>query len=149
VQEAELSFLRSMRLRLGSPGEEGALAESLDHLASLYYQMERPEDGLAVHEQALRLRRQVFGDDSVEVADSLILVASAHELRGDLAKAEDLFRRSIEILRAKANSTEDREKLGTALINLGTLLKKAGRKDEGEATIQEGLRVTDDADPAR
>jgi len=142
-REAELSFLRSLRLRLGREGEEEATAETLDRLASLYYQMGQPEQGLSVHREALHLRRQRFGHESVEVAQSMALVASAHEIQRDYEQAEKLFRQAIDILRRKAVTKADRERLGVALINLGTLLKKTGRQAEGEAKIEEGLRLTE------
>jgi len=149
VNEAEMSYLRSLRLRFAARGEEEAAAETLDHLASLYYQMERPDEGLAVHEQALRLRRQTFGDDSVQVARSLVLVAAAYELQGDDAKAEDGFRQAVEILRDKAETPEEHARLGEALINLGTLLEKTGRESEGEQAIREGLRLSGPSEPHR
>ena len=144
-EEAEVTYLTSLRLRLGS-ATETRLAEdtasTLDHLGNLYFTESREEEGFAVLQQSLQLRERMYGEDSIQTAASWLLLGGAHEGRGALDEAEIELRRAVMILRKRARSAEERHDLGVALLNLATVLERQGRNEEAEPLVEEGVRYS-------
>lgn len=140
-EEAELSFLRSLRWRLGGSGHEVATAGTLENLAALYYQMGKADEGFAALEQSHRLRVGAFGADSAQAGRSFSLLAAAHQLEGRPDEAVRLFRRAVTNLGPHASDPCDREELMLALLNLSVLLEELGDEEQAEALEKEGLAL--------
>ena len=133
--QAELSFLRSLRWRIAGSGHHAATAETLENLAAVYYEMGKGDEGFAAFEQSHRLRVEIFGENSVQAARSFSLLAAAHHLQGDLVQAEALYRRAVANLRPHANDPCARDQLMLALVNLSLVLKEK-RGDEEAAVLE-------------
>ncbi|HEX2253182.1 MAG TPA: tetratricopeptide repeat protein [Thermoanaerobaculia bacterium] len=143
---AELSYLRSLVLRLGTEEQGAATAETLENLADLYYQRNQPEAGLRALRQSLAVRERSFGPRSPEAAQSLSLLGTAYRQLGRFEEAEQLLRRAGAILREAPQDACVREELSLAWNSLAELLAATGRDDEAERLRQEALRVLQPAD---
>lgn len=96
-------------------------------------------------EKALRMYRQLQGEESVDAAKCLDWLAHAHEGLGQYAKAERLLQRSIEIHEAKLGKYHER--VANGLNNLAHLYRRMGQYGKAEPLLQRKLAIHE-ADPS-
>ena len=89
---------------------------------------------------ALELRRSVFGEKHLGVAESLEAVALLAQSRGDYAGAEPLFREVLETRRELLG--EEHAAVATSLNHLGALLKDKGDYAAAEPLLIQALDLT-------
>jgi serine/threonine-protein kinase len=116
---------------LGFGGGEGAdpaavEAEALDHLR-----------------QALDLKVRRLGPDDPDVAYTLAVLGEHDYRRGDLAAAEERFRRVLAIRRAEYGDRVHPE-LATAVNNLAVTLDDAGKLEEARTLYEESVEMRRD-----
>jgi len=80
----------------GQPEVEADLRSTL---GDCYHDLGEYTNAAAMHSEALRLRKQVYGEEHLDVAASLYKLADARQMQRDLAEAERLFRQSLAIRR--------------------------------------------------
>jgi tetratricopeptide (TPR) repeat protein len=97
----------------------------------------RYEEALPVLQRALELRRAVSPEGSLEIAQSLDLLASVHQYLGRKADAVRLYREALAMRqRFSPASPEGQQKIGIAMGNLGQSLWAAGDYDEAESLLR-------------
>ncbi|MEM6937571.1 MAG: serine/threonine-protein kinase, partial [Pseudomonadota bacterium] len=84
--------------------------------------------GLVLMEKALNVRREVFGNDSLEVADSLNRMGNFHREFGQPEKAETALREALEI-RERLASGPDTD-LADSYNNFGLFLRGSGKYEQ-------------------
>jgi len=121
------------------PSVHLALAGALDWLGNMERESERPDVAATAFEEALRIQRELAAvNPSAQVLGSLAKTLYNRGLlrlqRGDPGGSEDDFGESIaasgRALLAEPASTEFRQGLARCRLNLGVLLKNAGRAAE-------------------
>jgi eukaryotic-like serine/threonine-protein kinase len=123
----EQALARQQALPAADPAE---LAATLDRLGGLKHDLRDMAGSEEYSRRALELRRRTFGDESEEVADSLVNVAIAMRGNGRTAEADVLYRESIALYRRLFGSEDAR--VGWALYNYAWSLHQQGRVDEAE-----------------
>lgn len=89
---------------------------------------------------ALELRRTVFSNQHVSVAESAEVLAVLLQIKGDYAEAETLYREALQVRRALLGGPHG--DVASSLNNLGGLLKDAGNYAESETLLTEALAMT-------
>ncbi|MEV4110227.1 tetratricopeptide repeat protein [Nonomuraea sp. NPDC049695] len=124
-----------------------ALAESLEMLSGYHEILERPEDALAVCEEAVQVRRELLA--SAAPATSVALAQALYKIAGVLAKlgrfddalaameeAIELFRRLSEL-----SPAEYLGEVAWGMRHLGWCLIDLGRYEEGAARCGEAVGI--------
>jgi class 3 adenylate cyclase/tetratricopeptide (TPR) repeat protein len=119
--------------RCGDPIVQGRAMLSL---GSLLYRAGRMDEGLALHDQALKLARGV-GDLDLLLSSLLVASEGLEESAGDYAGAVALLREGLDLARRAGHT----QKLAWMLGNLSDYMVDLGRLDEVEELAREGLEV--------
>jgi serine/threonine protein kinase/tetratricopeptide (TPR) repeat protein len=90
-------------------------------------------------EESLKIRKQTFGDEHLEVAKGMDSLAEAYQSQGEYKEAEKLFRESLAIRRQR--SGKDTLDVAFSLNNLAYLLKTAGNYKEAEPLYRESVEL--------
>lgn len=143
---AELLDRSVDRVREELADDAATRTELLDLLGRAYHGQGRFDEAVEVHREALRDRRRVFGEDSLEAARSMTWLADSMRLRGDdPEEVRDLWRRALAIFRREQGA--DSEEAATVLQLMGIEASGNARYDEAERYSREALRIaraTDD-----
>ncbi len=127
----------SRRTRLGVGGETRATL--LYAQAELAGRLGQPDRWLALHREALALRRAARPEPSLAVAASLEGVGRARLAGGDVKGSLRAFEHSL-WMRLQLLGTEH-PAIAVARNNLGIALARSGQQDGARAQLQEALRV--------
>lgn len=106
------------RLKSDLRGEPAIRAELLDAIGMVYCQLGLKDEARPLLEEALQLRREQFGDQSIEYARSLVNQTVQLIAEGDYAEAAKTNNAAVSILRQRESGSAD---LGDALQTLGVL----------------------------
>jgi tetratricopeptide (TPR) repeat protein len=91
--EAEPHYRRSLEwLRQDSSADEAHLADVLENLGNLEERLDRLDDALVLHEEALAIRRRLAPDGSPGLALGLLDLARLHVRRRQARAAADAYR---------------------------------------------------------
>jgi tetratricopeptide (TPR) repeat protein len=104
-----------------------------------FYEQGQYLEALAEMETALRLYRQLQGDESENVADCYNTLGNVHSDMGQYAKAEPLYRRSLEIREAKLG--KDHPDTAQSLNNLAILYRGMGEYAKAEPLYCRSLDI--------
>ncbi|MBX3278639.1 MAG: serine/threonine protein kinase [Acidobacteria bacterium] len=114
-------------------------AKLLDTLGGLYQAIGVYDRAQSLFEEALRMRRQLNGNEHGDVAESLHRMAVLANLRGDYAGSERLFREALAMRRRLfGNSHAD---AADSMDGLGNVLIVRGMLDEAEPLLREALAL--------
>ncbi|MDJ0822621.1 MAG: TIR domain-containing protein [Paracoccaceae bacterium] len=126
------------------PGSEDA-SNAYDLQGGVLVAMARDGDATALpraakrYQQALALRRRLFGRQRDPVAEALNNLGAVRSAQGRTAAAARLFGASLAIRRAVLPPGDAR--LGYGLVGTGAMWLKAGRADLAEPLLDEALEV--------
>jgi serine/threonine protein kinase/tetratricopeptide (TPR) repeat protein len=121
-------------------GAQPALqATLLDTIGGVYLSLDRPAEAQPLIEQSLSIRRGLFGERNLDVAQSLHNLNRVYEQEGDLRRAESIARQALDIRRA-VSGTESVETAGS-LCQLGSLKLQEGELNAAETFFQDCLRI--------
>lgn len=132
-------------------GQPDVQAAVMDAIGTVDLGLGRFEAAAPLLTQALALRRQVFGSDSLEVAESLEHLAQLQNERTDMAGAETHLRQALAIRRRRQGEghiavARTLNRLGETLVNKGAVPHDA---PEIEAVHQEALAIARRAEGPR
>src|SRR5262249_4184292 len=114
-------------------------AKLLDTIGQLYQSIGLYDREQPLLEEALKLRRQTLGAESLDVAASLNHLGEVARLKGDYVGSEPLFREAL-VMRRKLLGKEHTD-VAESLDNLGALLVDRGACNEAEGLIREALAL--------
>jgi serine/threonine protein kinase/Tfp pilus assembly protein PilF len=114
-------------------------ADMLSTMGTAYLGLGLPDQARAPIEQALSVRRSLFGTNSVEVADSLYSLSRVHEKKGDLGKAEAAARESLDINRRLTG--EGSVETAGSLCRLGVIKQEQGQFRDAEQLFDACLKI--------
>jgi tetratricopeptide (TPR) repeat protein len=139
AEKGEQMAREALAIRRRILGDHRDTATSLATLAAIVNQEGHAEEALSLAEESLAMRRELFGDESPAVADSLRRLGGLHLALGDLATAEPMLRKAIELWRASLGP--DHPDLTAPMLDLARLLRKTGGLEEAESLNRECLRI--------
>jgi tetratricopeptide (TPR) repeat protein len=123
------------------PAPNKDLATSLNNLALLYREQGRWADAEPLLDEALMIRRKLFGDTANnQLANSLNNLAALYASQGRWADAEPLFDEALKIFRELFGKTANND-LADSLTNLAVLYESQGRWADAEPLFDEALKI--------
>lgn len=138
AEEADSLFREALAIerRLG---EKRGLAARLNAYAAGLQRAARYEEALRAAEEALDIRRELYGAEHTDVATALLNVSVIRMELGDFAGAEQLLRECI-AMREKLLGPEH-PYVAWAFRELGIILERAGRLEDAEAAHRHALGI--------
>lgn len=118
------------RLRSDEIDDPRLQASLLDSIASVYASLDQHEKAMDLGEEALAVERQVYGDVSREVLDSLAMLAMQNQVMGDYEKA--LRYRKEELTVSRELYSEPDPRVGVAEAGMADLQSSLGNIAESE-----------------
>jgi serine/threonine protein kinase len=140
-EKAEAMIREALRLRILVFGKTNKfVAESLDQLAFVLCNGNKPVEAEAIGRQALAMNRKLFGDESIDVAGSFDVLA---DLLGrqpaGLIEAEGLGRKALALFRKLEGN--DHPDTAWALFIMARILNDRGKSAEAESLARESLAL--------
>jgi serine/threonine-protein kinase len=123
----------------GRLDDSEALATHLDQYGIALWRAARYEESQRVLEDALAMRRMLYGRQHTLVATTLLNLSTTVIESGDYARAEALVGECLEIRRTLLG--EAHPHVASALNNLGSVFVRAGRLEEAETTHRQALEI--------
>ena len=118
--------------------EPAVKAEILTTIGDTYGALGRPELSERPFELALNLRRGLFANNHIKVAESLYYLGGAKALTGKVEEAESLYKQALEIQRQRPNEGNN---LPYMLLDYGSLLKGKNDYQAALANFREALAI--------
>jgi eukaryotic-like serine/threonine-protein kinase len=113
-------------------------AEVLTTIGDTYSAVGRDDLAERPFELALELRRSLFGEGHIKVAESLYYLGGVKSLLGKYAEGEALFLQALEIQRQKPNEGNN---LPYMLLDYGSLIKMKGDYGGAEGLYREAMEI--------
>jgi TPR repeat protein/serine/threonine protein kinase len=124
----------------GLTNQPAVEAELRARLGNTYWRLAEYSNAVAMHDKALALRKQLYGEESSEVADSLNDLGKAYLLQGKYPEAVASHTKALE-LRRKLLGTVHAD-TATSLNNLAEALRRRMYlSPQTEALFQEALAI--------
>ena len=112
-------------------------AELLDTVGNVYRELGDYAKAESMIRESLTLRKALFGENDLRVADSLNDLGAVLEAQGKPAEAEVLFRKALAIRRQLSGNGSPA--VAESLSNIGTALFAQGKLAEAEKTHRQAL----------
>lgn len=113
--------------------------ELLSTIGTTYFELGEAQKAIGIHREALRLRREFFGETNLLVAESLGWLGSALEMANDYSNAESVLRQALDIRRQLLG--DGHPEVARSFGALGTVLAQEGKFQEAEAAHREALAL--------
>jgi eukaryotic-like serine/threonine-protein kinase len=120
-------------------GQPELQAAMLDNIGRSYTSLGEYDRAEALMERAYKLRRQIFGDESLVTAQTEDGLASVLRLRYKNDQAETLFRESLAIRTKKLNGGD--KLVAESLSHLGDCLVAESKYTEAESVLRRALAI--------
>ena len=130
---------QALKLLSGPGPPTPELADTLNELANNHYQAGHYETAKSLHERALAMHRQLFGERHPSVAGDLLDLADIQQELGYYPEAERLARQSLDITRPYYGN--DHPQTANNLTVLGRALHFQQRYDEAVDALQQALVI--------
>ncbi len=137
---AEHYYLRSLEIREELyPDIHPEIAHSLNHLSSLYQDMENYELALPYAEKSLAIRKTIFGEEHPETLASRSNVARTHSRSGNFEQAIVMYDTVLNSI--KRVFGEDHHYISGITGSIGRLYLSMGKLQLGETYFRESLEI--------
>jgi tetratricopeptide (TPR) repeat protein len=133
--EAERLYLRSIRMWEHLPGLAVGAAKPLNNLGTLYAQLRRYSEAVKAYERSLHLRSASTEQDVARVVHNL---GRVHQLMGNHARAEEMYRKAMAALVAPME-------IAAVLANMATLEAQQGKRESARQTLARALATAEAA----
>jgi len=120
-------------------GDPKVQAELYQTLGTIYDQLGKFDQADSLLHSALERRKSLFGQDSTEVAESLVALGQLRSDQAQYDEAEQLIRRGLEMSKRHLAPTHPR--VGKAMYALGEVLGNQGKYDEGIQVLDKAVRI--------
>lgn len=121
-------------------GVDSPLVGTLVGLGDLYLAQDRFADAEKIYQQALASNRELFGENSVDVAEGLIDLGRLAMARHQAAAAEDYFNRALAIVSQLEGNPDQVAELH---FFRGIAAWNAGHRDQARSDFEAGMQLTD------
>jgi serine/threonine protein kinase/tetratricopeptide (TPR) repeat protein len=130
---------QNLRLNRTGLGDAPAAATALAQLGDALRHLGRFDQAEEYLRAAMAIRKQLFGEESLEMAASLNDLAELFKNRGEYKPAEKLYRQAL-ALREELQG-KDHVELAGALNNLAVVLRRMGKYREAEELLRRSLTI--------
>ncbi len=120
-------------------GDPKVQAELYQTLGTIYEQLGKFDQADSLLHSALERRKSIFGQDSTEVAESLVALGQLRSDQAQYDEAEQLVRQGLEMSKRHLPPTHPR--VGKALYALGEVLVNQGKYDAGIQVLDEAVQI--------
>lgn len=114
-------------------------ARLLVTIGEVYRQLGLYEQAAPLLEEALEMRRELFGERSLEVADSLYQLGRLKNAVGRYEEAEEFYRPSLELREELLGP--DHPRVAEVLTSRGSNRSRMGELEEGEKQLRRALEI--------
>jgi tetratricopeptide (TPR) repeat protein len=125
-------------------------ATLMETMGTVYKSLALYRSATPLLEDALQIRREIFGERHVEVADSMDRLGEVHKLTAEYEESEAMYREALAQRRELLGP--EHVDIGRSLYELADLLGRLGRFEEAEPLLREALamqrKLLGDASPA-
>jgi eukaryotic-like serine/threonine-protein kinase len=128
----------SQRVEIEMSDQPEVRAEIHTTIGDTYRSIGRSDLAEPHFEAALKIRRELFAEDHVKVAESLFYLGGVKSLLSDRATAETLYRQALAIQRARPAEGNN---LPYMMLDLASVLNWKGEMEEAEALLLEALAI--------
>ena len=119
------------------------VADSLNHLASVYRRQGRYDEVESLYRRSLEIRERALGGDDPGVAESLRYLSNLYRDQGRFSEAVEAGGRALEIYRRALGPGH--EEVGATLASLAGAALLQGRPEEGQRLLEEALEILEKA----
>ncbi len=137
--EAERLLLKAQAIYEARNIESMDSIRTLNNLASVYGDMKRYDEALALHDRVLPLRVRVFGENHPAVATTLTNMGFCHYHLKEMDKAAEVTQRALDLRRRLL--PPDHPDIGVTLNNLAAFHLEAGDAERALPALDEALRI--------
>ena len=137
--------LEAARLRRLAAPQSVSLAEALNNLGTLYYDLQDWTNAEATHREALAIKRRLLGSDNLNVALSLNNLGLVRWMRGDLPHSEELHQEALRIRRQLLPPRH--ADIAESLNNLAIVCLGLGQYDRAENYLVQALDIVRTSTP--
>jgi eukaryotic-like serine/threonine-protein kinase len=120
-------------------GDPKVQAELYQTLGTIYDQLGKFDQAASLLHSALESRKQLFGPDSTEVAESLVALGGLRSDQAQYDEAETLVRQGLDMNKRHLPPTHPR--VGRAMYTLGEVLVNEGKYDQGIQVLDQAVKI--------
>jgi len=120
-------------------GDPKVQAELYQTLGTIYDQLGKFDQADSLLHSAVERRKALFGQDSTEVAESLIALGQLRSDEAQYDEAEQFTRQGLEM--SKRHLPPAHPRVGRAMYALGEVLVNEGKYDQGIQVLNEAVRI--------
>ena len=128
------------------PGEKPYLAGTLTDIALQQSRHGNNEEAIELHERALRLREEAYGESHPTVAESLNFLGAAYYQAQRYDDAERAFGRALAIRKQELGA--EHRLTGLSMNNLAFFYAGVAKYDQAEPLFVESIRIIENAPDA-
>lgn len=128
------------------PAEKPRLASTLTDIALQQSRQGNHQEAVELHERALRLREEAYGESHIEVAESLNFLGAAYYQVQRYDDAEKAFTRAVAV--RKLILGPDDRLTGLSMNNLAFFYAGVGKYDQADPLFVESIRIIEKAPDA-
>lgn len=144
LPEAEAQLRHALEIRRGRPSttreQKRDLAQAMEDFGAVLWFMKDYKQSESLFRESWEVRRDAFGEESLEVASSMNYLAAALDKLKRHEEAEQHYRRSLAI-REKLLPDKHDELIARSLNNLGTCLRDQDKFDEALPLFEQATRI--------
>ncbi len=138
VTARELLDRGAQRIETELVGQPEVQAAMMQVIGDVYHDLGYLDQALPLLERALQRRRELLGNDHLDVASSARALAELTVTRGQPAQAEALLREALGIQQA---ALRENEEVGTTMLRLGYVLNSLSQYDSAETVYRRALAL--------
>jgi serine/threonine-protein kinase len=127
-------------------GEPAVQAELYQTLGTVYQNLGKFDQADTLLHSALEQRKALFGQDSAEVAETLMALALLRDAQAQYDEAEQLVRQALEM--SKRHRPPNHPAIAKATATLGKVLEDRGTYDQAIVVLEEAVRLQSAPDAA-
>jgi len=123
----------------GLDGEPAVQAELYQTLGSIYQNLGKLDAAEKLISSSLEQRKKLFGQDSPEVAETLMQLSLLRDSQAQYDEAEQIAHQSLEM--SKRHLSPDHPQVAKATSTLGKILEDRGEYDKAIPVLEEAMRL--------
>jgi serine/threonine protein kinase/Flp pilus assembly protein TadD len=140
VTARELLDEGARKITLELKDEPATQARLMNTMGCVYQKLGLFDAALPLLEEALRIRRELFGDEHIAVAESLHDLGRLQIARGQFDEAERLLRLALAVRQSELGA--DHPDVGSTLIGLASTYVNRGHYAQAEPLYREALVIS-------
>ncbi|MFN0076057.1 MAG: tetratricopeptide repeat protein [Prosthecobacter sp.] len=139
VAEAEALELQTLTLTKAAfgPGDPDTLAQ-MRGVAEFFQRHDKSAEAENMYRQMLQIQQPALGPGHNDTLDTLSRLAATCQKQGRLQDADDLY---FQVLNQRLQEAQPDQARVAAMLNLGACRLAAGKPDEAELLLREGIQL--------